>query len=46
MAAIEDDGGTKTANNDALSDRILRNLVGRSTVDHRSMRRSLLLRER
>ena len=33
-AAIEDDGGTKTATNGALSDRILRNLLGRKWSGH------------
>ena len=33
-AAIEDDGGTKTATNGALSDRILRNLLARRWSGH------------
>ena len=33
-AAIEDNGGTKTATNGALSDRILRNLLARRWSGH------------
>ena len=33
-AAIEDDGGTKTATNGTLSDRILRNLLARRWSSH------------
>ena len=33
-AAIEDDGGTKTATNGALSNRILRNLLARRWSGH------------
>ena len=34
MAAIEDDSGTKTATNGALSDRILHNLLARRWSGH------------
>ena len=36
-AAIEDDGGAKTATNDALSDRILRNLLAKRWIAHLSL---------
>ena len=44
-AAIEDDGGTKTANNYTSSDRIFCNLMNRSDVAMHATCGSLLLRE-
>ena len=46
MAAIEDDSGTKTATNGALSGRILRTLQSGAGLATRTTRGTLLLREK